>query len=144
MPKRGRRKKRDAQALSVAAVVGVLLGVALAALQLQETVPKWSQIPEILFTIADLVAVILVTAALTERVRTALLCGVIAAASQFLSLLAVFAYSYGIAVALAVVPFQSLRMLTYPAAGVIGGYIGYRIATAGTVESSRHGRRIDR
>lgn len=128
----------------MAAIVGLLLGGVLAALQLQETVPKWSQVPESLFVIADLVAVILVTAALTERVRTAMLCGVIAAASQFLTLLAFFAYSYGIVVAIGLVPFQSLRLLTYPAAGVIGGYIGHRIAEVHTVESSRRIRRIVR
>ena len=128
----------------MAAIVGVLLGGVLAALQLQETVPRWSQVPESLFVIADLVAVLLVTAALTERVRTALLCGVIAAASQFLTLLGFFAYSYGIVVAIDVVPLQSLRVLTYPAAGVIGGYIGHRIAEVRTVESSRRIRRIVR
>jgi len=128
----------------MAAIVGLLLGGVLAAVQFQENLPRSSQVPESLFVIADLVAVLLVTAALTERVRTALLCGVIAAASQFLTLLGFFAYSYGIVLAMGVVPFQSLRVLTYPAAGIIGGYIGHRIPGARGIESSRRVRRIDR
>ena len=143
MPKRRRRKKR-ADAEWKAGIVGILLGGALAALQIQEATPRWSQIPESLSVITSLVAVLLVTAALTERVKTGLLCGAIAAISQFLTLLSFYTYSYTLVLAIAVVPLQSLRILTYPAAGVIGGYVGHRTTEAYSVEPSRHIRRTDR
>jgi pheromone shutdown protein TraB len=127
MPKRRRRKERDAHAEWKAAIVGTFLGGAFAALQIQEATPRWSQIPESLSVITCAVAVLLVTAALTERVRIGLLCGGIAAISQFLTLLTFYAYSYTIGVAIAVVPLQSLRILAYPAGGFIGGYVGHRM-----------------
>lgn len=138
--KRRRRRKADRNA---AAIVGVVLGGALAALQLQETVPRWSQVPESLFVIAHLTAVLLITAASTQGMRTGLLSGVVAAISQFLTLLGFFTYSYGIAIAMYVVPLDSLRLLTYPAAGVVGGYVGNRIAETRSVKSSRPVRRTD-
>jgi ABC-type transport system involved in cytochrome c biogenesis permease subunit len=145
IPKRRRAKKAERIAgFESAVVVGVLLGGALGALQLQEAVPRWSQVPESLFVIAHVAAVLLVTAALTERMRTGLLCGVIAAISQFLALLGFYSYSYGIVLSTSVIPFQSLRILTYPPAGVIGGYIGHRIAEARSGRTSRPIRRIDR
>ena len=143
-PKRRRRKKGDAQAELKAAIVGILLGGVLAVLQLQEAMPRWSQVPAFLPVITQVAAVLLVTAALTERARTGLLCGALAAISQFLTLLGFYAYSYTIGVAIYVVPLESLRILMYPAAGVIGGYVGDRITEARSVEPSRHIRRIGR
>ena len=139
----GRKAERIAEFES-AVIVGVLLGGALGALQLQEAIPRWSQVPESLFVIAHLAAVLLVTTALTERVRAGLLCGVIASISQFLTLLGFYAHSYGIVVSIIVIPLQSLRILTYPLAGVIGGYIGNRIAEAWSGRSSRPIRRVNR
>lgn len=129
--KRSRRRRRGRTAgAELAVIVGALLGGALAVLQLQESVPRWSQVPESLFVIADVAAVFLVTAALTGRVRTGLLCGVLAAISQFLVLVSFYAYSYGIVVSITLIPFQSLRVLMYPEVGVIGGFVGDRIAGA--------------
>ena len=82
MSKKKRRRKAERNAAELAAIVGIVLGAALGALQLQETVSRWSQVPESLFVIADLTAVLLITAALTQGVRTGLLSGVIAAISQ--------------------------------------------------------------
>ena len=65
-----------------------------------------------------------------------MLCGVLAAISQFLTLLGFYAYSYGIVVPIEVLPLQSLRVLMYPAAGVIGGSVGDRITRAR--ESAAH------
>jgi hypothetical protein len=141
--RRGRKAERIAEFES-AAIVGVLLGGALGALQIQEAIPRWSQVPESVFVIVHVAAVLLVTTALTERVRTGLLCGVMASISQFLTLLGFYAYSYGIVVSISVIPFQPLRILTYPLAGVIGGYIGQRIAEARSGRSSRPIRRLDR
>jgi hypothetical protein len=144
IPKRTRRKKSNADAQLNAVIAGVLLGGALAALQLQETVPRWSQVPESLSVITSAVAVALVTAALTERVRGGVLCGAIAAISQLLTLLGFYTYSYGFAVSIAIVPLQSLRILTYPVAGVIGGYVRHRTTEARSAEPSRHIRRTNR
>ena len=143
-PKRRRRKKRDENAEWKAVIVGIFLGGALAALQLQEPTPRWSQVPESLFVITHVVAVLLVTAALTERAREGLLGGAVAAISQFLTVLGFYSYSYAIEVAIAVVPYQSLRILMYPAAGVIGGYVGSRTGEARSVEPSRDIRRTKR
>jgi sulfite exporter TauE/SafE len=93
---------------------------------------------------ADVAALVLVAAALTKRVRTGLLCGAIAAISQLLTLISFYSYSYTVAVAIETVPLQSLRVLTYAAAGLIGGYLGHRIAEARVLESSRHIRRTGR
>jgi len=143
-PKRSRRKKGKANAELNAVIVGVLLGGALAVLQLQEGMPRWSQVPASLPVIASVVATLLVGAALTEQARGGLLCGAIAAISQFLTVLAFYSYSYTIGLAMAVVPFQSLRVLMYPPAGVIGGYVGSRAREARGVETSRRVRRTDR
>jgi hypothetical protein len=144
MTKRTRRKRRDANAEWKAVIVGVLLGGAFAALQVLEAMPRWSKVPDLLSVATPAVAVVLVTAALTERARTGLLCGVMAAISQLLTLLGFYAYSYTIGVALAVVPLQSLRILMYPVAGVIGGYVVHRTTEARSVEPSRHIRRTNR
>ena len=106
--------------------------------------PRWSQVPESLWVITSVVGVLLVTAALTKRVRTGLLCGAIATISQFLTLLGFYAYSYTIDLALAVVPYESLRVLVYPAVGVVGGYVGSRTREARGVAASQHIRRTDR
>jgi ABC-type transport system involved in cytochrome c biogenesis permease subunit len=143
MSKKKRRRKAERNAAELAAIVGIVLGAALGALQLQETVSRWSQVPESLFVIADLTAVLLITAALTQGVRTGLLSGVIAAISQFLTLLGFFSYSFGIALAIYVVPLESLRLLTYPLAGVIGGYVGARIAETRSFKSPGPIRRTD-
>lgn len=142
-PKRRRRKKVDAQAELKAVIVGVLLGGALAALQLQEGTPRWSQVPESLSVIASVVATLLVAAALTEQMRDGLLCGAMAAITQFLTVLGFYSYSYTIGVAIAIVPYQSLRILMYPPAGVIGGYVASRTRKARGVEPSRRVRRTD-
>ena len=139
-----RRRKKGRYATELAVVVGVVLGGILAVLQLQEVTGKLSQVPEALFVMADVAAVILIAAALTERTRTGLLCGAITAISQLLTLIGFYAYSYTIAVAIEIVPLQSLRLLTYPLAGLIGGYLGHRIAEARVLESSRHIRRTSR
>lgn len=144
MPRRRRRKKRDANAGWKAIIVGLLLGEAFAALQLVEAMPKWSEVPDFVSVITPAVAVLLVTGALTDRMKTGLLCGAIAATSQFLTLLGFYGYSYTIRLALAVVPLQSLRILMYPAAGVIGGYFGDRTTEVRSVESSRNVRRANR
>jgi hypothetical protein len=144
LPKRRGRRKKGRYETELAVVVGVVLGGMLAVLQLQEVTGKLLQVPEALFVMADVAAVILVAAALTKRVRTGLLCGAIAAISQLLTLIGSYAYSYTITVAIDLVPLQSLRLLMYPVAGLIGGYFGHHIATARTFESSRHVRRTSR
>jgi ABC-type transport system involved in cytochrome c biogenesis permease subunit len=141
MPKKKRRRKAKRNATELAAIVGMVLGGALGALQLQETIPRWSQVPESLFVIAHLTAVLLITAALTQGVRMGLLSGAMAAVSQFLTLIGFFTYSFGIALATYVVPLECMRLLTYPFAGVIGGYIGARIAEIRSVKSSGRIRR---
>jgi hypothetical protein len=140
VPKRRRRKRIHAGAAWRAVIVGILLGGGLAALQLQEDMPRWSQVPVGLFAAASVAALLLVTAALTNRLETGLLCGAVAAVTQFLALLGFYAYSYTIDVAIAVVPFQSLRILMYPVAGVIGGYIGGYIPTERSLKLTRHMR----
>jgi hypothetical protein len=122
----------------------MLLGGALGVLQLQEAMPRWSQVPESLSVFASVVATLLVVAALTKRMRSGLLCGAIAAISQFLTMLAFYSYSYTIGVAIALVPYQSLRMLAYPAAGVIGGYVGSHIREARSVAPPRRVRHTHR
>jgi cytochrome bd-type quinol oxidase subunit 2 len=131
-----RRKKGNANAELYAVIFGMILGGALAALQLQEGTPRLSQVPEFLLATTSFVAMFLVTAALTERVRDGLICGVIAVISQFLAMLSFYSYSYTITVAIAVVPYQSLRILTYPAAGLIGGYVGSYTREARSTEPS--------
>ena len=144
MPRRGRRKRGNAEAELTAVIAGIVLGGVLAALQLQEATPRWSQIPESLSVITSVVAVLLVTAALTGQARGGFLCGAIVAISQFLMVLAFYSYSYTMGIAIAVVPYQSLRVLTYPAAGIIGGYIASRTREARRVEPSRRVRRTNR
>jgi hypothetical protein len=135
--KRRRRKKHDANAEWKAVIVGILLGGAFAGLQLMEAMPRWSGVPDFLSAITPAVAVLLVTAAVTDRVKTGLLCGAIAATSQFLAVLGFYAYSYTLGVAVAVVPLQSLRILMYPAMGIIGGYFGDLTTETRSVEPSR-------
>jgi len=144
MPKRRRRKKGRTNAKWNAVIVGIILGGILAALQIQEATPRWSQVPESLSLVTSAVAALLVTAAVTEREREGLLCGSTAAIFQFVTLFGFYAYSYTIGVAMAVVPLQSLRILTYPAAGVIGGYVANRITETYSVEPSRHIRHLRR
>jgi pheromone shutdown protein TraB len=144
IPRKRGRKKGSAEALLAAVVVGMLLGGALGVLQLQEAMPRWSQVPESLSVFASVVATLLVVAALTKRMRSGLLCGAIAAISQFLTMLAFYSYSYTIGVAIALVPYQSLRMLAYPAAGVIGGYVGSHIREARSVAPPRRVRHTHR
>jgi len=143
MPTRSRRK-RDANAKWNAVVVGIVLGGGFAALQVLEAMPRWSEVPDFPLVITPVVAVLLVTAALTERASMGLLCGAVAAISQFLMLLGFYAYSYTAGVALAVVPLLSLRVLTYPAAGIIGGYIAHRTADDHRIRPSRHVKRSRR
>jgi pheromone shutdown protein TraB len=135
--KRRRRRKHDANAEWKAVIVGILLGGAFGGLQLLEAMPRWSEVPDFLSVITPAVAVLLVTAAVTDRVKTGLLCGAIAATSQLLAVLGFYAYSFTIGVALAVVPLQSLRILMYPATGIIGGYFGDRTTETRSVEPSR-------
>ena len=145
VPKRRRRRRIDADAAWRAVIVGVLLGGGLAALQLEEVMPRWSQVPVGLFAAASVAALLLVTAALTNRLETGLLCGAVAAVTQFVGLLGFHAYSYTIGVAIAVVPFQSLRTLMYPVAGVVGGYFGGYIPTEPrSAKPARHMRRTGR
>lgn len=144
MPKRRKRKKGSPKAELDAVIVGILLGGALAVLQLQEAMPRMSQVPESLSVIASVVATLLVTAALTKRVGGGLLCGAVAAVAQFLMVLGFYSYSYTIGVAMAVVPYQSLRVLMYPAAGIIGGYLASRTREAHSIEHSRRARHTDR
>jgi hypothetical protein len=140
----GRSRRGRTVESELAVIVGILMGGGLAVLQVQETVSRWSQVPESIFVFANVTAVLLVTAALTKRMRTGLLCGVLSAVSQFLTLIGFYAHSYGIVVAIVALPLQSLRVLTYPAVGVIGGYVGHSIAAARAAESSRHVRRTNR
>lgn len=144
MPRRGRRKRDNAETGVTAVIAGIVLGAGLAALQLQEATPRWSQIPESLSVITSVAATLLIAAALTGQARNGLLCGAIAAISQFLTVFAFHSYSYTMGVAMAVVPYQSLRILTYPAAGIIGGYIASRTMEARRVEPSRRVRRSNR
>jgi hypothetical protein len=141
-PKRKRRKKIDADVAWRSVIAGMVLGGGLAAVQLQEVMPRWSQVPVGLFAAASVAALVLVAAALTNRVQTGLLCAAVAAATQFLTLLGFYSYSITIGVAIVVVPLQSIRMLLYPFAGVIGGYMGGYIPTeTRSVKPTRHTRR---
>jgi O-antigen ligase len=142
--KRRIRKRRDSNAEWKAAIVGILLGWAFAGLNLVEAMPRWSGVPDFLSAVTPALAVLLVTAAVTDRVKTGLLCGAIAATMQFLVVLGFSAYTYTMAVAVAVVPFQSLRILTYPAMGIIGGYFGDRTTETHRVDHSRRTRRASR
>jgi len=142
--KRRTRKRRDSNAEWKVGIVGILLGWAFAGLNLVEAMPRWSGVPDFLSAVTPAVAVLLVTAAVTDRVKTGLLCGAIAATMQFLVVLGFSAYTYTMAVAIAVVPFQSLRILTYPAMGIIGGYFGDRTTETHSVDHSRRTRRTSR
>jgi pheromone shutdown protein TraB len=144
IPRKRGRIKGNAEAELGAVLVGMFLGGALGALQIQEAMPTWSQVPESLSVIASVVATLLVVAAFTQRMRSGLLCGAIAAISQFLTVLAFYSYTNTIGVAMAVVPYQSLGVLAYPAAGVIGGYVGSHIREARSVAPTRRLRHTRR
>jgi hypothetical protein len=76
------------------------------------------------------VCLLLVCAALVETSRNGLVCGLIALVAQNLGTFARYLFSAGVDVAAAVVFYSLLLTLLYPVAGMIGGYLGGKLATS--------------
>jgi len=119
-PKRATRKKGlGTKAVLQALLAGLALGVAFVTAELEIPASQPSGLLAVIFVVVTL----LVAAAVTDRARTGAVFGAAATLSQFLGLLIFYAYAWSPSVGLDIALSAALRTLTYPLAGLIGGYV---------------------
>jgi len=120
---RKRRKKDQRKALWQAILVGLLLGIAFAAVVVE---PPESQVLSSLPAIFA-AASFLVAAGMTDRAWTGFVCGVSTAVCYLVTLLALYTWLWTVLVGLDVMLLEAPRILVCPPAGAAGGYIVRRI-----------------
>lgn len=118
----------------------VSIGVLMAAvfLVVDAAVPAYVGVETLILSFA--VCLLLICSALIETPRNGLMCGFVALAAQNLGTFAKYAVVAGVEIAVAVVSYSLLLTLTYPVAGMIGGYLGGRLTTVSHWQgAARHG-----
>lgn len=117
----------DAQSALRPVVLGVMIG---GLLGLVEVLTIRSPLPDEVLTVAYAAVLILMSAPFLRSPQAGLICGIMALATQTASEFLYFASTYGIAIAAGVLPYTPLflyRIVAFPLAGALAGYLSKRI-----------------